>query len=105
MIEQLKKKGTFPSYHGCWISENDVILRMTHKDPCQRPSAMEVLELEVFHDPVVNCVLDYSSQVAVRDREMEEMKYRYDQMKQEKEDLQRKLEELQTKFDSCQIKR
>lgn len=81
----------------------EVVSRMMHQDPCQRPSAKDVLNLAIFaRNAIIHNNKD-DDLAMHHDREMAEMHHRYLQMKQEKEDLQRQLDDLQNRMNGCQI--
>ncbi|KAL9548822.1 hypothetical protein MBANPS3_005497 [Mucor bainieri] len=119
-IDQLKK-GIFPDkFSQMYPVEKQVISRMMNPDPCLRPTALEILDLDIFNPPSQHHsqreqqlqMVQIESAAAtsttaelniIHDREMAEMRDRYCQMKQEKEDLQRRLDELQHKLNHCNV--
>ncbi|KAL9548263.1 hypothetical protein PS6_006701 [Mucor atramentarius] len=119
-IDQLKK-GIFPDkFSQMYPVEKQVISRMMNPDPCLRPTALEILDLDIFnpssqHHPQqeqqqiehIESAAAISTTTAelniIHDREMAEMRDRYCQMKQEKEDLQRRLDELEHKLNHCNV--
>ncbi|KAI8643551.1 kinase-like domain-containing protein [Parasitella parasitica] len=129
-IDQLKV-GIFPeNFSHLYPIQRDIISRMMNPDPCLRPTALEILDLDIFNplssqrppplDHVGNevspscCSATYPLATTtttttteelslMHDREMTEMRHRYSQMKQEKEDLQRRLDELEHKLKHCNV--
>lgn len=104
-IENLKK-GIFPkNFIKTYPTQANIILSMMNPDPCLRPTALQLLDHELFQ-PYYNVVPEpepMKSLTFVHDQEMAEMKYQFDQMKHENEDLHRRLEELQSRLDNCQV--
>lgn len=119
-IDQLKK-GIFPDkFSQMYPVEKQVISRMMNPDPCLRPTALEILDLDIFnpqqpqHHPqqeqqqqieqIESAAISTTAELnIIHDREMAEMRDRYCQMKQEKEDLQRRLDELELKLNHCNV--
>ncbi|CEP15911.1 hypothetical protein [Parasitella parasitica] len=129
-IDQLKA-GIFPErFSHMYPVQRNVISRMMNPDPCLRPTALEILELDIFSPvsaqrPFPDHVEDGASSSSysaanslasataaattteelniMHDREMTEMRHRYSQMKQEKEDLQKRLDELEHKLKHCNV--
>lgn len=119
-IDQLKK-GIFPDkFSQMYPVEKQVISRMMNPDPCLRPTALEILDLDIFNPSSQHHLQQEQQQIEqiesaaaisttaaelniIHDREMAEMRDRYCQMKQEKEDLQRRLDELEHKLNHCNV--
>lgn len=118
-IDQLKK-GIFPDkFSQMYPVEKQVISSMMNPDPCLRPTALEILDLDIFNPSSQHHSQQEQQQVVqmesaavvsttaelniIHDREMAEMRDRYCQMKQEKEDLQRRLDELEHKLNHCNV--
>ncbi|GAN06421.1 EIF2 alpha kinase Hri2 [Mucor ambiguus] len=118
-IDQLKK-GIFPDkFSQMYPVEKQVISRMMNPNPCLRPTALEILDLDTFNPPshhhsqqeqqqqmvqMESAAISTTAELnIIHDREMAEMRDRYCQMKQEKEDLQRRLDELQHKLNHCNV--
>lgn len=106
-IENLKK-GIFPkNFTKNYPAQANIILSMMNPDPCLRPTALQLLDHELFQ-PFYNVVVPepeptMKSLTFVHDQEMAEMKYQFDQIKCENEELHRRLEELQSRLDNCQV--
>jgi translation initiation factor 2-alpha kinase 1 len=101
-IDRLKC-GIFPdTFTKRYPVVKEIVSRMMHRDPCQRPSAEDILNLAIF---ARNAIVHNKDDVAMarHDKEMAEMRHRYSQMKQEKEDLQRRLDDLENRMNGCQI--
>ncbi|KAI8077592.1 kinase-like domain-containing protein [Thamnidium elegans] len=98
-IDRLKK-GVFPPHFiETYPEQSQIILSMMNVNPCLRPTALEILNHELFQqleeEPEQSSLL--------HDREMAEMRDRFAQMKNEKEDLQRRLDELESKLKDCSV--
>lgn len=104
-IENLKK-GIFPkNFVETYPTQSNMIRSMMNPDPCLRPTALQLLDHELFH-PYFDVITDpvpSKSLTFVHDREMAQMKYQFDQVKHENEALQRRLEELQSRLDNFQM--
>lgn len=101
-IDRLKR-GIFPDgFAKRYPVVKELVSRMMHRDPCQRPSAEDVLNLAIFARNAIIHNTDNDA-VAHHDKEMAEMRHQYTQMKQEKEDLQRRLDDLENRMNGCQI--
>ncbi|KAK4514879.1 MutS protein msh4 [Mucor velutinosus] len=118
-IDQLKK-GIFPDkFSQVYPVEKQVISRMMNPDPCLRPTALDILDLDIFNpqsqhhsqqeqqqqlEHIELAAISTTTELnIIHDREMAEMRDRYCQMKQEKEDLQRRLDELEHKLNHCNV--
>lgn len=108
-IENLKK-GDFPhSFIKSYPNHTRVIQSMMHPDPYLRPTAIELLDHQLFRPyHIVEATDSETTTTAeqlnlLHDREMTEMRHQYDEMKHQNEDLQRRLNELQSKLDDCQV--
>ncbi|KAI9275267.1 kinase-like domain-containing protein [Helicostylum pulchrum] len=93
-IDRLKKGVLPPHFIETYPAQSQIILSMMNVNPCLRPTALEILNHELFQQ------LEYEPEQSslVHDREMAEMRDRFAQMKSEKEDLQRRLDELESKL-------
>lgn len=100
-IDKLKRRGTFPPHFvEKYPSQSQIILSMMNKDPCLRPTALEILALDLFQR---YNIIEPEEVNSVHDREMAELRDRYTQMKNEKEELQRRLDEIETNLNSCNV--
>lgn len=100
-IDKLKRRGIFPPHFvEKYPSQSQIILSMMNKDPCLRPTALEILALDLFQR---YNIIEPEEVNLLHDREMAEMRDRYTQMKNEKEELQKRLEEIESKLNNCDI--
>lgn len=99
-IDKLKRKGQFPAHFvEKYPTQSQIILSMMNKDPCLRPTALEILSSDLFQKRYI--VPDNNT--VVHNREMAELRDQYTQMKNEKEELQRRLDEIEAKLNQCDI--
>ena len=106
-IDQLKK-GIFPKgFIETYPTQTDIIRSMMSLDPRSRPSALDLLDLDLFQpyrQQDQSSSAEPSPDLSVlHHQEMEAMRIQYDKMKHANEDLQRRLDELQSKLDGCGI--
>ncbi|KAG2211588.1 hypothetical protein INT47_008684, partial [Mucor saturninus] len=76
-IDKLKRKGQFPAHFvEKYPTQSQIILSMMNKDPCLRPTALEILSSDLFKKRYI--VPDNNT--VVHDREMAELRDQYTQM-------------------------